>query len=245
MALYLGSNQITPVIMASKDNPYAWLNPEAEYKGKIYEWNGTLDDTTYSSWSPSTKAGTILSSSSNVVQYTISDRTVENAYFIGQWNIDFNYKSGVTPIKIPKKYCFVTITYYYLSPGSYPRTITGEYTSYTFGTLNSTGLYYLVYYNSSGDLNGGSVSYGPAYTTASLDMTTSVSGNSVECRLARPALYARCSNTYFPTSKAADIDTTHSTINFRIDAFKGNAENNISTSTYRLLTAAFNDNYGF
>lgn len=241
MALYLGENQVSPIIMTN--NPYGWLNPEAKYVGKLYEWNGTLDDTTYSSWTPSTTAGTILAAVSDVATYTISDKTIENAYFISQWNITPAYDSGTSMVSAPTNFVFIGIQYYYNCPANYSEYFSGNYTSYSTRALDSA--YWLAYYNSSGTLSSGSVSYGPAYTTTATSYPSVSSGNSVTVSMNRPALSARCSDTYFSTSTAAAIDTTHSTINYRIDVFKGAIEENVGTNRYRLMTAALNGNYGF
>lgn len=102
--------------------------------------------------------------------------------------------------------------------------------------------YILFYYNSSGTLTYTSNSYGPAYSTTGITVSTSTSGNQVTLNFTRPALSAKCSTSYFTTDRAANIDTANSTIKYRIDVFKGPINGGAVTRRYRLITDIYNDN---
>lgn len=240
MAMYLGSNEVA--VTKISDNTYGWLGGNVQYLGKIYEWNGTLNDTRYSSWTPSTSTSTILSSQSSVAQFTIPDRTQETYYVITRWGMDFAYNSGTTMTYAPINYAFAGVSSYYNYPSSHVEVISGDYSGFSSYPIASQS--YLWYYNSSGTLTGGAVNYGPAYSNAQTSWAISVSGNSVTVVLNRPLISARCSTTYFTTARAANIDTANSTIKCRLDLFKGSRDD-LATHRYRLITDIYNDNWDF
>lgn len=241
MAMYLGSNEVA--VTKTSDNTYGWLGAGVEYVGKLYEWNGTLDDTTYSSWTPSTTQSTILASQSNVAQFTIPDRTQETYYVITRWGMDFAYNSGTTMTYAPIQFASTSINLYYIYPGNCAQYISGDFSS--FSNTSMVSYYYLVYYNSSGTLAGIQNIYGPAYSNSAASWSASPSGNSVTVTLNRPVVYARCSASYFTTGRAADIDTTNSTIKYRLDLFKGPTDNFWTHGRYRLTSDIIRDNWDF
>lgn len=240
--LYTPEEMATAIEAMSSSGPYGWLGGGVEYVSKLYEWNGTLDDTTYSSWTPSTTSGTILAAQSEVAQFTIPDRTQETYYVITRWGMDFAYNSGTTMTYAPTKFASTSVNLYYNYPGTYIQYMSGDYSSFSNTTL--CNYHYLQFYNSSGNPTGSNITYGPAYSSTSATWSTSVSGNSVTVTLSRPAISARCSTSYFTTDRAADIDTTNSTIKYRLDLFKG-PRDDVITHRYKLLSDIFNNNWDF
>lgn len=240
MAMYLGSNEVA--ITKTSDDTHGWLGAGVEYVGKLYEWNGTLDDTTYPSWTPSTTQSTILASQSKVAQFTIPDRTQETYYVMTRWGMEYTYNSGTTMTYAPINFSYAGVNLYYNYPGNYAEYISGDFSSFSNTSLVS--YYYLVYYNSSGQLAGIQNTYGPAYSNSSANWkVSSPSGNSVTVTLNRPAVYARCNTSYFTTARAADIDTTNSTIKYRLDLFKGPTDNFWTHGRYRLVSDVFQNNW--
>ena len=241
MSLYLGTNEICPTKISN--DTYGWLGPDTKYVGKLYEWTGTLSDTTYSSWDPSTTAGTVLSALSNVASFEISDRTVETAYVVCRWDMNFVYNSGATMTATPLRYSFASVYSYYNYPNNLSQYQDGNYTAYSSTSLISC--YYLQYYNTSGTLTGGNTSYGPAYTTSAPSWSTSTSGDKVTVTLNRQALSARCSSSYFSTDRASEINVSQSTLKCRIDLFKGPIEHELYHHRYSLITDIYNNNWNF
>ncbi len=239
MSMYLGGNLVAPTKLSN--DAYGWIGTDVEYVGKLYEWNGTLGDTTYSSWTPSTSTGTVLASASNVASLTIPDRTKETYYFLGRWGINFAYNSGTSMTYAPTKWTAAGLYEFYNYPSNIAQYLSGEYPNYS--SMSAFVQYILFYYNSSGTLNYSSNSYGPAYSTTGITVGMSTSGNQTTLNFTRPALSAKCSTSYFTTDRAADIDTANSTIKYRIDVFKGPINGGAVTHRYRLITDIYNDNW--
>jgi len=242
MGVYLGSNKVGLNELYKMENKYGWLGSDVTYAGKLYEWNGTLNDTTYSSWTPSTSAYTILVPTSNVASFTIPDRTAETCFVLTRWFMDFAYNSGTTMTCAPVSWCYAGIQAYFNFPpvGDISQYESGEYSSYSTASVDT--LYLLKYYSSSGTLSTYNGAYGPAYSTSNASFTPAVSGNTVNVSLSRPTVSARCNNTYFTTARAADIDTTNSTIKYRLDLFRA-PRPTIREQHYRMITNMLNNNW--
>lgn len=245
MPLYLGTNQVAPTKIS--DNKYGWIGPDAQYVGKLYEWSGTLNDTTYSTFAASstpTSSQTILTSASSVANFTIPDRTQEAYYVLTRWGMNFVYNSGATMIATPVSYSFAGIYDYYNYPNN-TEMLNGlsTFSSYTSATLYTMNC--LQYYNTSGTLTWNQVGYGPAYCNSSASWSTSISGNRVTVNLNRPAVSARCSASYFATDRISEINTAQSTIKCRLDLFKGPIQYEEIQRKYRLLTDIHNNNWNF
>lgn len=241
MALYLGTNEVCPTKISN--NTYGWLGPDVEYVGKLYEWSGTMNDTTYSSWTPSTTSTTVLAAVSNVESITF-DKTEYTYYMVGGWDNNFVYNTGTTLTIAAKHFVSAYVYNTYVYPSSY-----SSYTQNIFDNFTTTSLhgsYYLEYYNSSGALAGASATYGPAYTSTGVTTTISSSGNNITIKFSRPALSARCSTTYFSTDVAANLNLTSSTLKYRLDIFRQPAEyTSVSTKVYHMLADKLNNNFGF
>lgn len=241
MTMYLGSNPVAITNISS--NKYDWLGPNIENLGTIYEWTGTLDDTSYAGWTPSTTASIILPSQSNVTTITIPDRTTNTYYIVARRHMTFAYDGNETSAALPTSFSRVGVYMHYNSPtpGVVSQYISGEYDSYSsvLTDMHST----LVYYNTSGTLTANSISYGPAYTTTSGILSiSSTTGNQVIFSYASPDLNARCDTSYFSIENAACVDTTNSTIKYRLDLLKGPIDN-AYTQRYRWVTGMLNDNW--
>lgn len=238
MGLYLGENPVA--ITKISNDAYGWLGSDIKYVGKLYEWNDTLNNTTYSSWTPSTTAGSILNAQSDVASFTIPDRTLETYYVLTRWDMNFAYNSGTTMTSAPIRYTFIGLSYYYNYPTS-SQYISGEYGSYS--NVHFMSNYAAYYYNSSGTLTTSGNAYAPAYSTSGTSWSTSTSGNTVTVTLNKPAISARCSASYFSTDRAADVDTTNSTLKYRLDLFKGPKPGLYEQVKYRMITDVWNDNW--
>ena len=245
MPLYLGTNQVAPTKIS--DNKYGWIAPDTQYVGKLYEWNGTLNDTTYSTFAASstpTSSQTILTSASNVANFTIPDRTQETYYVLTIWDMNFVYNSGATMSAAPVRYTYMGIYDYYNYPSS-AEIINGStvYSMYTTGPICS--LYYLKYYNTSGVFTTQQTNYGPAYSTSQSSWSTTASGNSVTVNLNRPVVSARCHSSYFATDRISEINTAQSTIKYRLDLFKGPIQYDLLRGRYSLLMNIYDNNWNF
>lgn len=239
MSMYLGGNLVAPTKISN--NTYGWLGPNVEYVGKLYEWNGTMADTTYADWTPSTSSATILSSVSSAFTFTRDATDTSSYYLVGGWDNKFVYNSGTTLQAASTHFVSMGVYTIYPTFNNYSSYINSTFD--TWSSRSTMSFYYLEYYNTSGNLTGQAISYAPAYNTTSISMQSS---NNTTYNFYRPSLSARCSSTYFSTSVAPQLDLTASTLNYRIDVFKRPSETNcMESELYSLLSDKLKNNYGF
>ena len=238
MGMYLGENPVA--ITKISNDTYGWLGSDVTYAGKLYEWNGTLDNTSYSTWTPSTTETEILAAQTSVANFTLPDRREESAYILTRWDVNVAYNSGATMTAAPVRYTCIDLRVSY----SYPSSLT-NYQSENYNLDNASNLgntlYQLQYYNTSGSLTSSSSSYGPAYSNSGASWSYSNTGNQLTVTLNRPAIKARCSTTSFSTARASEVNTTNTTIRYRLDLFKGPADNPVKHK-YGLIMNIWNDN---
>lgn len=192
---------------------YTWFgaNPVLLAENEVIR---TLNDTNYSSWTPSTTQHMLsFSTAFNLLSFQGQpDYDLYDLALIIQLVVDIKYASG-TEMKAAARAYLYNLLYFH---GKYFSALTdfnsGNPSSTTYKSYND---YHLFYYNPSGTLGVASWGYGPAYTTTVPSLT---SGSMMTFK--PPTLYARCNASYFSTTAAAAVDTANTIITFKAKAYQ-------------------------
>lgn len=194
------------------DADFSWLGKNVEDLGMFYIAEHPLNTTTYSSWTPSTSAKSILAT--KTISPVVAVNLADYEYAI-RWKVDINIAyDGTETLK--------AITHRHMTDGwqiifkranSLANIQADNLVGNTCISLSSANL--IDYYNASGSHTyayGVSYSIYPALTTATFASSTS---NNTNLTIKTPSVSARCSNTYFSTANAKLVDTANSTIKIR------------------------------
>ena len=174
----------------------------------------TLDDTNYSSLTPSTSQSTLsFSNAFNLLSFQGEpDYDLYDLALIMQFKADVKYASG-TEMKAAVRAFFYNLLYI---RGKYFNTIadfnSGNPISTTYISINR---YSCFYYNTSRTLGVQQTGYGPAYTVTVPSVT---SGSTTTFK--PPTLYVRCDTSHFSTTAAAAVDTSATTLTFSAKAYQ-------------------------
>ena len=185
--------------------------PEPEFVQQIYDSGEiALEDTLFNGWTPSTTAKTIRATANGTAFYGHFD---EYEYIL-KWEASFQavYNAGVT-LKA-QVYWEGADQYQVLCkrPNSWANITADNWNGNVCVTYLTVP--FIRYYNTSGSLTyTHSISYGiyPALTAATFASSTAdITTVTPKC----PTMNARCSSTYFATSRASELDQAES--KFRI-----------------------------
>ena len=167
-----------------------------------------LKDTSFPTWTPSGTAGTIKSAS-NAGTF---DADMVNHEYMLHWRCRFDaaYNEGTTK----KAQCCHEMAEIWQGifrrPNSLDNIGDSNFNGAVCVTLYTTPLN--VYYNTNGGLvYTYSISYG-IYPAAAAATFSSATADNPTVTVKRPSWSARCSNTYFATARAPELDTDKSTI---------------------------------
>ena len=195
---------------------YNWMGEQAEWVQMFGKYSVTLSATTYPSWTPSTTAKTIYSTS-NLATFSADFANYE---YLIRWQCDFTaaYPTGTTVVNGIYREVSELWQALYRRP-RYLSDVTSSNANYDVcTTLYTAGV--CAYYNSNSALTVGyTASYGiyPAATAATFSSATS---NTPTVTVKTPAITARCSSTYMTTSMASAMDQTNSIVRVRADLFR-------------------------
>lgn len=187
---------------------YDWMGKMAEFVQTVYNNETALADTLYASWTPSTTAKAIIATA-NATTFTAD---LANYEYILKWetSVDVKLNSGATT----KTQLIWEGADQYQFLSKRPNSLANIEAMNWNG--NNCSTYFTVpfmrYYNSSGTATyTHSISYGiyPALTAATFSSSTS---NTPTVTVKTPTMNARCSNTYFGTARAAEVDQTNTII---------------------------------
>ena len=195
-----------------------WMGDKTEWIKTIYTTSFTLGSTTFPSWTPSTTAKAIKSSTTLTDEAFTADFTQYE--YILRWRCQFTaaYNSGATK----KVQVYKEIADIYQVVFQRPNTVANvEASNFNYNvctTLYTSPL--LVYYDSSGVLKPYfSIAYG-IYPSATAAGISSTSSDTPTITPKTPAYNARCSTSYFATARAAELDTTNSIIKMKGDLYR-------------------------
>lgn len=171
-----------------------------------------LKDSDFNTWTPSTTAA-VITASSALSSYTV-DLTSYDYYVYMQFVAEFFYNSGATGTSQPLKY---------MADGAYSCYSTASnYTNFNAGAgnvaLTAGGSVYrgLHYLNTSGaDAYAYNTSYSiyPSTFSAPSASLTTITPNA-------PAISARCSNSYFTTANAAQVNKDTSYYEYAVQIWR-------------------------
>lgn len=204
---------------------YAQFGPGTEYVGREFTKTINLkNDTSYDSWTASTTAGTIRAASSTTDKTFTFDATTGSMTFVVCSYCQIAYLPGATLQRTVYRWSGYTIYKLYLVPNAIDPLRTGAYTSPQTVTVYKYGFTY--YYTIAGSVNAyaNTATYGPIYHASNVSFFSSPQANNVKFKL--PAFSARCENSYFNTSRKAEVDSANTNFVITVDVFKTPRPNN-------------------
>lgn len=203
---------------------YPWLGSGAEKVGTVLSKTINLaNDTTWSSWTPSTSSTTIRAASTTNDYTGTIDLGYHDYCFVFKSFVEPAYVSGTPNTRRP--YRLVSYHIYCIYGFGNTNTIS-QWQNNTVGTsssfTNTTNFYCMYYYNSSGNLASTSgSSYGPIYmSTYPTIQRSSMSGSVATIAFKLPAFYARCNASSFSTERAGQIDAANTNCNLAMELYK-------------------------
>lgn len=169
----------------------------------LWTGNFTLGDTSFSTWTASTSATSILATA-NLGTFTAD---MENYIYIIKWKYRFDaqYLEGATLKAMPKRQCLESWQVLYRRFSSLAQLRAGTRPANAVATQFTAPV--LEYYNTSGtDTLYISSTYG-IYMTVQAATYSSTTSDTPKVTYKRPVIYARCNSSYFATTRKPYIDT--------------------------------------
>ena len=195
---------------------YAWMGLDCELISKFFEETKSLAETDFATWTPSTTAKAIVATRS--IHTFAAD--LENYEYLLRWKFCFDAAWGDEAAKKvrPIRECDAIYQMIIKRPGSLAAVKSGSFAANACVTLNTAPL--LVYYNSSAaEAYTFSTSYG-VYAAAQAATFSNSSSNTPTVTVKTPPVSARCSSTYFSTTRAGDIDQENSKYHLTGELFR-------------------------
>lgn len=187
---------------------YNWMGKFAEYVQDVYNREVALSDTNFNGWTPSTTAKAIVATATATT--FVAD--MANYEYIIKWetSVDVKLNSGATTKaqliwEGADQYQFLT-----KRPNSLANITALNWNG------NACTTYFTVpftkYYNTSGTTTyTHSISYG-IYPSLNASTFSSSTSNTPTVTVKTPTINARCSSTYFATSRASEVDQENTMI---------------------------------
>ena len=201
-----------------------------------YNYEETLADTDFASWTPSTTASVIVASG-NAGTFAAD---LEKYEYLLRWRYtcDFVYNSGTTMKAVPVRECADVWQTIMKRPNTLANIEAENYNGNTCITQLSTPL--LVYYNTSGSKTYTfSITYGvyPSPVAATFSNSTS---NTPTVTVKYPSISARCNSSYFSTARAAGVDQDESVIKMKGEIWRVE-KGAVMRSLYGLVIDIYNN----
>lgn len=185
---------------------YDWKGYKPELVERVFEQEYALEDTLFNGWTPST-TGLAIVATSNVKTFAADLAHYE---YLLVWKIKAIpvYADGTVLKAAPIKEVTVINQAIFKRPNSVTNIEADNFAGNACVTLYTTPLN--MYYTTAGKLSYTySVSYG-LYGSGTAATFSNSSSNTPNITIKTPALYARCSSTYFSTAMANAIDQENS-----------------------------------
>ena len=194
-----------------------WVGAGVEHLGQVYSHEWTYAETSYNTWTPSTTAKTIISSSSLSNKPVIDLATYEYAL---RWKFETEpvYDgSEVTTALVVR--CVMQIwQLIFKRANSFANIAAKNHAGNACTTLTTAAL--LDYWNNnSAHTYTWSASYG-IYMGATAATFSNSSTNTPTLTIKTPSVSARCSTTYFSTTNAEHVDKSNSKIKVTGDLYR-------------------------
>lgn len=227
------SMSVEDQIIVNPAPPWDWMGKNAELVKTFPLFTVALKDTEFNTWTPSNTAKEILATAS----FGTFDADLENYCYTIKWTFITNLVqiSGATLKITPKRQLSQLYQQPYRRPSNYANFISKTDNSTVSGpSLPANGVGVIEYYNSTGDLAfAWTTGYG-FYATLQPMTFSNAYVTDPTITLARPTLSARCSNTYFSTARAAELDKNNSTLSLKCEVYRS-AKPNFMQSAYDTL----------
>lgn len=220
-------------IVVNPAPPWDWMGKNAELVKTFPLFTVALKDTEFNTWTPSNTAKEILATAS----FGTFDADLENYDYTIKWTFDTNLvrTSGATLKTTVKRQLAHLYQQPFRRPSNYTNFVNKTNNSSVSGaSLPANNVGVLEFYNSTGDLALiWSTGYGFYATLQSMTFSNDYVTNPT-ITLARPVLSARCSNTYFSKTRAAELDKNNSTLTLKCEVYRS-AKPNFTQAAYDTL----------
>lgn len=186
-----------------------WMGDEVEFVSEFHRSKTLLSSTDFSTWTPS-KTATDMKASGNLS--TISINLSDYEYMIEWlWQFTAAYPSGQTYKNTIDRQVGVIYQTAHRRPYGLEN-FSAENFAYNYVTALATNIGYLVYWNGSGTHTWTTGNSYGLYCSSVNATVSSTSADAVNLTPKTPKIVARCSDTYFTTTRAGEIDTANSLI---------------------------------
>lgn len=189
---------------------YTWQGDNAEVlTAPFYTFTCKLKDTTYSSWTPSTTAGSILATAK--CPTFVADMVNYEYVIEWLWYVQMAYPSGQTYNACPDR-LFGTMYQTVMRRPYGLANFEADNWAYNYVTNDYTSSQYDIYWNSSGTKTWTTSMYGVYASALSAAGISSTSSNTPTITPKRPVISARCNSSYFSTTRAGEVDKDNTSI---------------------------------
>lgn len=224
------SMSVEDQIVVNPAPPWDWMGKNAELVKTFPLFTVALKDTEFNTWTPSNTAKEILATAS----FGTFDADLENYDYTIKWTFDTNLvmASGATLNATVKRQLVHLYQQPFRRPSNYDNFISKTDNITASGPsipANNVGV--IEYYNSNGVLTTAFTTFYGFYATIQAMTFSSAYVTNPTITLARPALSARCSNTYFSTARAAELDKNNSTLTLKCEVYRS-AKPNFTQAAY-------------
>ena len=238
------SSKYTPAQMAAAINAipggsYDWRGEGATFVEDLFEHTYNLkNDTTDPSWTASTTAKSIMATKT---ADTFTATNMDQYSYLLRWVCvtDIAHVTGATLKIIPIQQFVIFDQIFYRRPQNWSKLVSKDFNYNTY--YNATAVPLCKYYNSTGDVAiGWTASYGlyGSVPTPTISNNTAVSPT---ITAKTPLWYARCSTTYFDTTRYSDIDQENTTFTVKASVYRIDDEKCLPRQRYGDLVEFIHD----
>lgn len=230
-----GAVKVAPI--PNNYGPFDFLGVEPEHVKNLYTYSSALSDTGYNTWTPSTTASAIVSSST--LSPTYAGNTAEYEYYLRwRFDADINYASGTTMKYAPDREIMELWQLVAKRPSSRANIQADNFNGNNCSTYFTAGL--LSYYDKNGSYTyTWSATYG-FYISATACTFSNSTSDTPTITFKTPTINARCSTTYFTTARAGNVDKANSTVKLIGDLYRVKADTCPSRKMYEYLVDIYN-----
>ena len=200
----------------SASDSWSWMGKNPTKVKNITSAKVFLEDSGFSTWTPSTTSSTIVSAS-NLPQETLPMSDYDYI-IIGRFHTHFEYDPNATEVSMINDYYYASSYVFY---GYFNNLDDITDNIITSGTGNQgPGVRYGIFYKSSSGIDSFSVSNYGIYLGNWALMNTSQGGLNTTFVPKTPEISARCGSSYFSTTSASAVDQTASYYEYVMELWK-------------------------
>lgn len=222
----------------TRDSPYDFLGQEPEKVKDLYSQQYVLGNTGYATWTPSTTAAAIVSSST--LSPTYAGDTSQYEYYL-RWQFDASiaYASGTTMKYATDREIIELWQVIAKRPSSRANIAADSFNGNNCSTYFTAG--FTSYYDKNGTYTyTWSASYG-LYIAATAATFSNSTSDTPTITIKTPAINARCSSTYFSTARAANVDQANSRLALKGELWRVRADTCPSRQMYERVVDIYNN----